>query len=293
MKKISILCSALAMAALSFTSCQKEESYIANQQFIASFEQAGNDKVTVDNDLQMYWSTEEQNKAIFVYAPGFSTNDAYYECTIYRPTDISSNGKTAVLEYDDSYAPYGFGPFPAGQQGPFYAMTNTSWFDDSHINTDGSFHVGYNDGTNSEYFGIMPMIARADNFGTLKFKHLFGMLKVYVNLPEGFEVSEVIASFPSGYTCDVYWDANDNISLANIDGTYSQGFSTLRHGNGFYYVPVCPGVWGDLWFHVAAVDRNQNVREFQKDMKPNATITIERAGITTLTLNYTENDMVD
>lgn len=37
MKKLSILCAALAMAALSFTSCQKEEP-TNNQKFIASIE---------------------------------------------------------------------------------------------------------------------------------------------------------------------------------------------------------------------------------------------------------------
>lgn len=61
MKKLSIVCAALAVEALSFTSCQKEESTTNNQQFIASFEQTGNGKASVDSDLQMYWSETLNN----------------------------------------------------------------------------------------------------------------------------------------------------------------------------------------------------------------------------------------
>lgn len=311
MKKISILCAALAMAALSFTSCQKEESATANQKFIASFEQTGFGKFSVDEDLQMYWDTANENTSsasnlCFVFAPGFSQSDgenAGCGFTTYSTTDISSDGKTAVLEYTNQL---GYAPFPANQQGPFYVVSNissnVSWgWPEYHINSDGSFHIGLIYELMTGFNGIMPMIARADNFGRLKFKHIFGLLKIYVNLPEGFEVSRVTLSTTHLFAndpltidgCDVYWDANGDISLANIDRGIRNIQFPLRRGNGFYIAPVCPGDWGDLGFIVRADDSNQQSHRFIKTMAEGATIHIERAGITTLTLNYTENDIVD
>ena len=293
MKKISILCAALAMAALSFTSCQKEESYTANQQFIASFEQTGNDKVTVDEDLQMYWSNIEINSMLGVFAPGFSFEeiDGYINyCTTYYPTDISPDGKTAVLEH----APY-YPPFPTGQQGPFYAVSDAVMWESSHINDDGSFHIG----------GIipatdfMPMVARADNYGALKFKHLFGMMKVYVNLPEDLNIVYVSIEpsyrYPSLFHlngCDVSWDANGEISLSNIDNSINDEEFRLRQGNGFYFISACPGDWRDLTFTVYGTTQNQQDRWYAKWMDSDASIHVERAGITTITLNFTENDLV-
>lgn len=175
MKKLSILCAALAVAALSFTSCQKEESTTNNQKFIASFEQAGNDKVSVDADLQMYWHIYGW-KDIAVYAPGF-VDLTGYPLVLYRPSSISADGKTAVLEQKHQY---GIPDVPANQQGPFYAVSNAVNWATSHINSDGSFHAG---GAFSGRYH-MPMVGRADNFGAMQFKHLMGILKAYATCPK-------------------------------------------------------------------------------------------------------------
>lgn len=291
MKKISILCAALAMAALNFTSCQKEESATANQKFIASFEQTGNDKVTVDDDLQMYWKDDILNSTISVFAPGYvsSRGDKH---TDYYPTTISADGKTAILEGR------GDERFPANQQGPFYAATSYISTYSSQINADGSFHVvGTLFMSNSK---CMPMIARADNYGELKFKHLFGILKIIVNLPEGFRLNNVNITSVNGAVnpsylneCDVTWDANGYISLANISFNTPPIILPISRGNGFCFAPVCPGDWGSLKFNVNTTDEQQQDHRFSKTMASNATIHIERAGITTLTLNLTENDMVN
>lgn len=306
MKKLSILCAALAMAALSFTSCQKEESYIANQQFIASFEQTGNDKVTIDDDFQMYWASDDvgngNNSTIAVFAPGFETPNGH-GYTEYYPTYISPDGKSAILEYT------GWGnttPFPADQQGPFYAISGLAiWPQYCQINADGTFHIGSWSPLFVIDHQIMPMVARADNFGELKFKHIFGILKIYINLPEGYDEEFFDATSTqaednpvSFYGCDVYWDANGDISMRNIQlGGYSgwgSGATLYKiKGNGFYYAPVFPGDLNNLHFTVNTRNANQRRVTFVKNMAEGATIHIERAGITTLTLNYTENDMIN
>lgn len=175
MKKLSILCAALAVAALSSTSCQKEESTTNNQKFIASFEQAGNDKFYVDADLQMYWHIYGWND-IAVYALGF-VDLTGYPLVLYRPSSISADGKTAVLEQKHQY---GIPDVPANQQGPFYAVSNAVNWATSHINSDGSFHAG---GAFSGRYH-MPMVGRADNFGAMQFKHLMGILKAYATCPK-------------------------------------------------------------------------------------------------------------
>lgn len=176
MKKLSILCTALAVAALSFTSCQKEESTTNNQKFIASFEQAGNDKFYVDADLQMYWKDNWMSSTIAVYAPGLADITGY-SFTNYYPSSISADGKTAVLEYNNNPEPQ---DFPANQQGPFYAVSNAVNWATSHINSEGSFHAG---GAFSGRYH-MPMVGRADNFGAMQFKHLMGILKAYATCPK-------------------------------------------------------------------------------------------------------------
>lgn len=284
------------MAALSFTSCQKEESYIANQQFIASFEQAGNDKVNCNSNLEMYWEGSSYSSAIGVYAPGFVNSDGQSQVKTYRPSTVSTDLKTAVLESTD--------PFPANQQGPFYAISSVINRASSYINEDGSFHAGRC--RPQPYFlvpsanNVMPMIARADNYGELKFKHLFGILKIFLNLPEGYTVTDFYVA-AVGYSvlpscidgCDVYWDDNDNISLANISLDTNWSTPPAYLGNGFYYVPVCPGDWSNLRFVVFGRDNANQSVSLEKNMAEGATIHIERAGITTLTLNYTENDIVN
>ncbi len=283
------------MAALSFTSCQKEESYIANQKFIASFEQAGNDKVTSNSDLEMYWESSGSYSDIGVYAPGFVNSDGQSQVKTYRPSTISTDLKTAVLESTD--------PFPANQQGPFYAISRIINNASSYINEDGSFHAGKCRPQPSLFFpsaeNVMPMIARADNYGELKFKHLFGILKIFLNLPEGFVVNQIFVAAAEGSLlptcidgCDVYWDDNDNISLANISLTTNWSTPSAYRGRDFYYVPVCPGDWSNLRFRVIGWDSVTNHYNvvLEKTMAEGATIHIERAGITTLTLNYTEND---
>lgn len=305
MKKLSILCATLAVAALSFTSCQKEES-TTNQQFIASFEQTGNDKITVDDDLQMYWKEGMGNSMIIMYAPGYiQENTTSINFTYYAPTSISADGKTAVLEYYSHT--WGFIdalPFPADQQGPFYGVTSAVNHFQCEINDDGSFHVGTCYQNNSIFDRKrMPMVARADNYGALQFKHLFGMLKVYLNLPQGYTVDYLtFNSTPGSYdpsylnNCDVNWDANGDISMSNINLRITpqsgSSISTFREGNGFYFIPLCPGDWGNLVFEVGTYDENQNTHYFQKTMAQGASIHIERAGITTLTLNMSMNDMI-
>ncbi|MCQ2282208.1 MAG: hypothetical protein MJZ99_06255 [Bacteroidales bacterium] len=289
MKKISILCAALAVAALSFTSCQKEESTTNNQKFIASFEQAGNDKFYVDADLQMYWHIYGWND-IAVYAPGF-VDLTGYSLVLYRPSSISADGKVAVLEQKHQY---GIPDVPADQQGPFYAISDAISRETSHINSDGSFHVGapY---TNLYY---MPMVGRAENFGTMQFKHILGILKVYVNLPEGYTASDVnMRTVNPAYnptvinSCDVTWDANGEITLSNIEKAYTSYNSFFFRGNGYFYRQVCPGDWTKILFYVDAQDGTGNGISFFKAMNDNASIHIERAGITTITLNITMDDV--
>lgn len=279
------------MAALSFTSCQKEESTTNNQKFIPSFEQAGNDKFNVDSDLQMYWDDSYYNNMVPVYAPGF-TSSLGSKFTSHVPSSISDDGKTAILEYFD-YG--GFNPFPANQQGPFYAVSDAIDWSYSHINTDGSFHAGgiY------DHESFMPMVARADNYGALQFKHLMGMLNVYVSVPEEYSIVTNVYLNTIGYaidptllnSCDVNWDANGDITLSNIENYITSEYYPLRSGNGFYFVPVCPGDWGDLKFEVYVIDDNQRQHRFAKTMADGASNHVERAGITTLTLNMTMNDM--
>lgn len=242
MKKLSILCAALAVAALSFTSCQKEESTTNNQKFIASFEQAGNDKVSVDADLQMYWKDNWMSSTIAVYAPGLADITGY-SFKNYHPSSISADDKTAVLEHSIETE----SPFPANQQGPFYAISDAISRETSHINSDGSFHVGapY---TNLYY---MPMVGRAENFGTMQFKHILGILKVYVNLPEGYTATYVyMTTYNQAFqpsvmnACDVTWDANGEITLSNIVKDYMNStYADFLNGNGFFFRSVCPGDW--------------------------------------------------
>lgn len=102
------------------------------------------------------------------YGLGYSSN---------RLSSISADGKTTVL---DCYA----NSFPADQHGPFFAKTEGIG-SGSFINSDNtSFHVGFLDCSNLR--GVLPMVARADNYGALCFEHILGILKVYVNIPEGY-----------------------------------------------------------------------------------------------------------
>lgn len=290
MKKLSILCAALAVAALSFTSCQKEESTNNNQKFIASFEQAGNDKFYVDADLQMYWHIYGWND-IAVYAPGF-VDLTGYPLVLYRPSSISADGKVAVLEQKHQY---GIPDVPADQQGPFYAISDAISRETSHINSDGSFHVGapY---TNLYY---MPMVGRAENFGTMQFKHILGILKVYVNLPEGYTATSVyMTTYNQAFqpsvmnACNVTWDANGEITLSNIVKDYMNStYADFLNGNGFFFRSVCPGDWTKIIFYVDAQDGTGNRISFFKAMNDNASIHIERAGITTITLNITMDNV--
>lgn len=288
MKKLVIICAAMAVAALSLTSCQKEESTTNNQKFIASFEQAGNDKCTIDENLQMVWRYSYWNSEIGVRVPESTISNSDHFCIFY-PTSISDDGKTAVLEY---LAANSHDPFPADQQGPFYATNYAIHWYDSYINNDGSYHVG---GIIHSTFPLYtPMIARAENYGELHFKHLLGILKIYVNMPEGYGQLGGIIRGNSLFVmdgCDVTWDANGEITLSNIErGTQSSSQSLLK-GNGFFYFQACPGDWTDLTFEISAADANNVTKRFRKTMNPNASIHIERAGITTLTINFTENDI--
>lgn len=121
----------------------------------------------------------------YIYAPGFSY-EAYElwflvtrHYTEYIPTSISSDKKTAVLEYYDNP---NVQPFPADQQGPFYAINRFGgiWPAlDSYINTDGSFHIeSAHPGTSFNNYSFMPMIARADNYGQLPFNHILACSKL-------------------------------------------------------------------------------------------------------------------
>lgn len=292
MKKLVIICAAMAVAALSLTACHKEESTTNNQKFIASFEQAGNGKATIDADLQMYWNEYIVNNLVGIFAPGFrfERNSTIYEYTPYYAASISDDGKTAVLEH---YPHRTIPPFPADQQGPFYAATDVLLWADCHINADGSLHIGKIQPNGAILENIMPMVARADNYGELKFKHVYGLLKVYVNLPQEYTADKVyINPIPFIFNgCDVYWDANGEISLSNIEMFNVSGFQSICKGNGFFFAPLCPGNWENLKFRVKAFDNNQQERTFLKTMNTNASIHIERAGITTLTINLTENDI--
>lgn len=292
MKKLSIICAVLAMAALGFTSCQKEESTTDNQKFTASFEQAGNDKCSVDENLQMYWSENLINSLIAVYAPGFAENSGY-PFSAYFPSFISADGKTAILEHSDYLV---IPPFPAGQQGPFYAVSDAVNWSTSHINSDGSLHVG----TVTWIYDFMPMVGCANNFGKIQFKHLMGILKAYVNLPEGYTASNVLmTTFNQAYQpsvmngCDVTWDANGEITLSNIAKGYflNSTYAYFIDGNGFFFCPACPGDWNKIIFFVDAQDDAGNEITFYKEMNDNASIHIERAGITTITLNMTMDDV--
>ncbi|MBQ0159511.1 MAG: hypothetical protein KBT28_02655 [Bacteroidales bacterium] len=66
----------------------------------------------------------------------------------------------------------------------------------------------------------------------------------------------------------------------------------LNSGNGFYFCAVSPGDWRLLMFEVTARGDNYNIVRFRKTMNANASIHVERAGFTTLTLNCTENDRI-
>lgn len=292
------------MAALSFTSCQKEEK-ASSQKFFASFEQAGNGKVSLDQNLNMYWDENDNSSMILVTT--FGEDGESDHCSTYFPSSISADGKTAVLEYSDLW---GYLPFPGGIQGPFYAATDAiSWIDMS-LNSDGSLHL---DEVYSTEIGgycvshFMPMVARADNFGQLNFKHITGVLKMFVNLPEGYEI-ENVAIFNSDATattfqawpqsCDVAWDAQGEITLSNVTyyeaddepGDWMNLYAEV--GNGFYYQSLPVGDLGGLAFVVYAYDEDGNSVTFRKDMRPTASIHIERAGISTLTLTYTVDDIL-
>lgn len=178
---------------------------------------------------------------------------------------------------------------------------------DSYINNDGSFHIeSAHPGTSFNNYSFMPMIARADNYGQLPFKHIFGMLKTIVTVPDGYTVTGVtLIGLVGVYTpdtiegCDVSWDENGDITISNITKVALQANQredlrnySFKEGNGYYYLAACPGDWTDLRFKVEAVNSNQSQVAFVKTMNPNSSIHLERAGITTLNLNMTPDDLV-
>ncbi|MCQ2294641.1 MAG: hypothetical protein MJZ67_03210 [Bacteroidales bacterium] len=285
MKKLVIICAAMAVAALSLTACHKEESSTDNQKFIASFEQVGNGKFSIDGDLQMYWDDIWFHTLFGVYVPESTVSNPEH-FSVFKATSISEDGKTAVFEYYNTAI---YAPFPAGQQGPFYAASDYVQWNVSHINDDGSFHVGI--ANNVGY--MTPMVARSDDFGELHFKHLFGILKIYLNLPEGYEPRYIRTQKRYMKNCDVTWDANGEITLSNFEVVkpYDDYEIYWRGNNGFFYSSVCPGDMTGITFSLETKDANNVTKIFRKTMNPNASIHIERAGITTLTINFTENDI--
>lgn len=92
--------------------------------------------------------------------------------------------------------------------------------------------------------------------------------------------------------CNVTWDANSEITLSNIVKDYMNStYADFLNGNGFFFRPVCPGDWTKIIFYVDAQDGTGNGISFFKAMNDNASIHIERAGITTITLNITMDDV--
>lgn len=290
MKKIAILCAAFAMAALGLSSCQKEEN-ISNKIIIATFEQAVNGKVSLDADLQMFWMNDYNSSMIGIAT--FADNGGMDQLSSYYPTSISDDGKIAVLEYSDYRE-----PFTAGTTGPFYAFTEAIGWNSVTMNEDGSLQMSvfssYRTSTTSY---IMPMVARSDDLGTLNFKHLCGVLKVTVNLPDGCTEgidSVKYYSTASDYnegcleSCDVTFDAHGNITLSNLQCWDATCHDVFVPGNGFFYCSMCPGDIHNLQFVVKTDEGSVYV----KTMSPTAAIHIERAGITTLELNLTDADRV-
>lgn len=294
MKKVSLFLAALAVAAVSFTSCQKEESTANKQQFIASLEQTVSDKISANANLQMHWSEDIATSMVYIYVEPYPT---VTWSTTYAPTSISTDKKTAVLEHNFSTS---IAPFPDGQEGPFYAITNAIRHDSCYIEN-GTFVVRGISPSTLANNGVLPMVARADNFGNLQFKHLFGILKANVEVPEGYEVNGVYLNVINGSynpltlkRAVVTWNANGEIEISDVLNVARNGhYDSFREGNGFYYLPACCGDWNNLEFVVSAVSENLNQVAFVKVMNPQAFIHIERAGITTVTLRMTQDDMVD
>lgn len=241
----------------------------------------------------MFWTSDTnayQRRVIYVRAPGFLNSDGEEIASVYYPTSISADGKTAILDCSSR-------PFPADQQGPFFAYTYAST-SGTHINADNtSLHVG----NTHDWYGATPMVARADNYGELCFKHLFGVLKIYVNMPQGYTpVSYYSFRIECGFgndlsqmaSCDVNWDANGEITMSNIVKLSHSNSVDCRFGNGYYFCMACPGDWENLQFEGLAVGPDDYAHWFRKTMAEGASIHIERAGITTITINYTEDDMV-
>lgn len=297
MKKISILCVAFMLAAVSLTSCQKDENG-NNQKFFATFEQAG--KCMLGDNLIMRWNDNSDSNYFYIFP--VSNIDLM---TTYAPTSISADGRSAVLEYVALWSSSP-SPFPAGQQGPFIAFINANE-EYAEMNSDGSLHLQYIDADWSEEDEypacIMPMVARANDFGSMQFKHLYGVLNFNVTLPEGYELYEIDITCGDDVdpfaleSCDVSWNTSGDITLSNIvhyeeemgdNEVHLRRAVKTAHN---WFLPLPPGSYSTLEFYVVALDSEGNGYIAEKHIAEGRSITIERAGISNLTFSIDEDDM--
>lgn len=307
MKKTVILCAALALTALSLTSCQKEEQTISHK-FFATAEQAQNDKCMIDENMMMYWEGDSTKTASHISIYQLNAENNIVGMSDYYPSQISADGRSAVL----THHPLSFmSDFEDNVQGPFFATPGTTEL--FGFSPEGGLYLGPSTPQYTDGHYCMPMVAYGSSYGDLKFKHVMGVLKIVVTMPpasgpfvfyagDTMEVSCTNSEYDKccASQINMTWNTQGEFAVTSCyfkqyGSWYTQSSTNIAApmGNGVYYIPLPVGQITDLKFHMIGHDGFGATHHFVKTMNSTSTITIERAGITTVNLSYDADNIRD
>ena len=300
MKKILISVMALAVAAMGFVSCQKDQT--SGLQFTATMSEqvsGDNGKTAYDAANGLHWEAgdtivviSETEWGVFTATPesGNPRNAVFNECnTLWG----ESYGETMTLRNET--APF-FAVYPADENTVRFLFTSWSdiYEDGYDINYFAYFPMEYN--TVGGELTHFPMMAYSSTTN-LQFKNAGGAIRL--NLTKaGVNVSRIVVesgdgeqlagAFDSGFSVDgepevtVFSNPDFYIYpqwLPDSVAVNCSGAPSIAEGHDFF-VPLPAGTYSDLIFTIYTDDG----RVCTKRMNENATINIVRSQYSTITL---------